>query len=49
MFLAHNEMVHAINVNKLRKRVSVIFRGSVTASDFITDANVVQSKGELLL
>lgn len=37
-------MVYGIAVNHLRKRVTVIFRGSVTNQDFITDAKCAQKK-----
>lgn len=37
-----SEMVHGIVVNHEAQRVTVIFRGSVTQQDFITDARVHQ-------
>lgn len=37
-------MVYGIAVNHIRKRITVIFRGSVTKQDFITDANLAQRK-----
>mmetsp|Transcript_18383 Transcript_18383/g.28385 ORF Transcript_18383/g.28385 Transcript_18383/m.28385 type:complete len:465 (-) Transcript_18383:406-1800(-) len=40
------EMVHGIVVNSKRKRITVIFRGSVTKQDFITDAKCHQKKVE---
>ena len=39
------ELVHAITVNHTQKRITVIFRGSVTTKDFVTDAKVGQIKG----
>lgn len=33
-------MVYGIAVNHIRKRVTVVFRGSVTAQDFVTDAQL---------
>jgi hypothetical protein len=39
------ELVHAITVNDTEKRITVVFRGSVTTKDFITDAKVGQIKG----
>jgi len=38
------EIVHAIVVNQIRKRVSVVFRGSVTPKDFLQDAKMSQKK-----
>ena len=35
---ADKELVYAVAVDPLRKRITVAFRGSVTPSDFITDA-----------
>mmetsp|Transcript_53 Transcript_53/g.108 ORF Transcript_53/g.108 Transcript_53/m.108 type:complete len:462 (-) Transcript_53:62-1447(-) len=40
------EMVHGIVVNSQRRRITVIFRGSVTKKDFITDAKCHQKKVE---
>jgi hypothetical protein len=37
-------MVYGIAVNHLRRRVTVIFRGSVTQQDFMTDAQTAQKK-----
>ena len=42
---SENEMVHSIVVNDKKKRITVVFRGSVTKKDFITDAKLVQVKG----
>lgn len=42
---AKKELVHAIVVNHSQKRITVVFRGSVTTTDFITDAKVGQTKG----
>ena len=42
---AKNELVHAIVVNHSQKRITVVFRGSVTIKDFITDAKVGQTRG----
>lgn len=41
---ANEEMVHAITLNDAHKRVTVIFRGSVTKNDFMTDAKITQTK-----
>ena len=41
---AKDELVHAITVNDAQKRITVVFRGSVTTKDFITDAKVGQVK-----
>ena len=38
------ELVHAITVNDAQMRITVIFRGSVTKTDFITDAKVAQTR-----
>jgi len=35
-----NEMVHAVALDDFRKRVVIIFRGSVTDTDFIMDAKI---------
>jgi len=35
-------LVHAITINDSMKRITVVFRGSVTKNDFITDAKVSQ-------
>jgi len=43
---AETELVHAITVNETKKRITVLFRGSVTKTDFITDAKVAQTKLE---
>jgi len=40
------ELVHAIVVNPLRKRITVLFRGSVTPKDFLQDAKCAQKKVE---
>ena len=37
-------MVHAIVVNEGRKRITVMFRGSVTQKDFVQDAKCAQKK-----
>ena len=37
-------VVYGIAVNHLRKRITVVFRGSVTQQDFITDAKSSQKK-----
>lgn len=39
-----DEMVHSVVVNEIKKRVTVIFRGSVTQKDFIQDAKCAQHK-----
>jgi len=41
---AESEMVHAVVVNHVRQRVSLVFRGSVTTQDFAQDAKCVQKK-----
>jgi len=41
---ADEEIVHAIVVNGAQKRISVIFRGSVTQKDFVQDAKCAQKK-----
>ena len=41
---ANEEIVHAIAVNPKRKRITVVFRGSVTQKDFIQDAKCAQKK-----
>jgi hypothetical protein len=41
---SQEEVVHAIVVNQIRKRVSIIFRGSVTQKDFSQDAKCAQTK-----
>ena len=38
------EMVHGITVNYVRRRITIIFRGSVTQQDFIIDAKCHQKK-----
>lgn len=35
------ELVYGISVNQARQRITVAFRGSVTTSDFTTDANAI--------
>lgn len=35
------EMVYAITVNTIRKRIVVSFRGSITVKDFLTDARTM--------
>ncbi|KAK1742344.1 lipase class 3 family protein [Skeletonema marinoi] len=37
---ANEELVYAIGVNPAEERITVIFRGSVTKADFMTDANI---------
>ena len=44
IYSAEKEVVHAIVVNEARKRVTVVFRGSVTQQDFIQDAKCAQRK-----
>ena len=39
-------MVHAITVSDAKKRITVVFRGSVTANDFMTDAKIVHQNVE---
>lgn len=39
---SQEEIVHAIVVNSIKKRVSIIFRGSVTNKDFLQDAKCAQ-------
>ena len=46
---SREELVHSITVNDSQKRITVVFRGSVTTKDFITDAKVSQIKGRLCL
>lgn len=41
---ADKELVHAIVVNRVRQRVTIVFRGSVTSKDFLQDAKCVQKK-----
>jgi len=41
---ADKELVHAVVVNEARKRITLIFRGSVTQQDFIQDAKCAQKK-----
>jgi predicted lipase len=41
---ANEEIVHAIVVNQTRKRVTIVFRGSVTQKDFLQDAKCAQRK-----
>jgi hypothetical protein len=38
-----SELVYGIFVNSARKRITVAFRGSVTATDFVADANSYMS------
>lgn len=45
---AKTELVHAIVVNDTLKRITVVFRGSVTTKDFIVDAKVGQIKGQYM-
>jgi len=35
-----NELVYAVGIDRFHKRVTVCFRGSVTRTDFITDATI---------
>ena len=44
--LANKEMVHAITINDSKKRITVVFRGSVTTTDFMTDAKIVHKNVE---
>ena len=37
---SNDELVYAIGVNPAEERITVIFRGSVTKTDFMTDANI---------
>jgi Lipase (class 3) len=37
---ADTDMVYAVGTDPIRKRVTVVFRGSVTANDFFTDASI---------
>lgn len=37
---SNEELVYAIGVNPAEERITVCFRGSVTKSDFMTDANI---------
>ena len=37
---SNEELVYAIGVNPAEERITVIFRGSVTKADFLTDANI---------
>jgi hypothetical protein len=39
-----SELVHGIFVNSAQKRITVAFRGSVTATDFVADANSYMKK-----
>jgi len=39
---SQEEIVHAVVVNSIKKRVSIIFRGSVTNKDFVQDAKCAQ-------
>lgn len=41
---AEDEIVHAIVVNDEQKRITVIFRGSVTKKDFMQDGKIMQHK-----
>jgi Lipase (class 3) len=36
-----NDMVYAVGIDPIRKRVTVAFRGSVTPTDFIKDASII--------
>jgi predicted lipase len=42
--IAEEEIVHAIVVNGAQKRITVVFRGSVTQKDFLQDAKCAQKK-----
>ena len=37
---SHEELVYAVGVNPAQERITVIFRGSQTKNDFITDAKI---------
>jgi hypothetical protein len=37
---SNEELVYAIGINPAEERITVIFRGSVTKTDFMTDANI---------
>ena len=39
-----SDLVYAVGVDPIRKRVTVAFRGSVTRSDFLTDANITLNR-----
>ena len=39
-------MVHAITVSDVKKRITVVFRGSVTVNDFMTDAKIAHTNIE---
>ncbi|GFH44379.1 hypothetical protein CTEN210_00853 [Chaetoceros tenuissimus] len=41
---AKDELVHAITVNEAQRRITVVFRGSVTKTDFITDSKIAQTR-----
>lgn len=43
-FNAHDDLVYGITINKKRKRITVIFRGSVTLKDFLMDLKISQIK-----
>ncbi|KAL3809912.1 hypothetical protein ACHAXA_005326 [Cyclostephanos tholiformis] len=37
---SNEELVYAVGVNPLMERITIIFRGSVTKSDFVTDSRI---------
>jgi hypothetical protein len=39
-----SQLVYGISINSARKRISIAFRGSVTVTDFVTDANSFMSQ-----
>jgi hypothetical protein len=39
---SQEEIVHAVVVNSIKKRISIVFRGSVTNKDFLQDAKCAQ-------
>lgn len=41
---SNDELVYAIAVNTARKRITVVFRGSVTVKDFTTDVKALQTE-----
>jgi len=41
---SEEELVYAVGVNPVKERITIIFRGSVTKSDFMTDARISMAK-----
>lgn len=37
---SNEELVYAVGVNPVERRITVVFRGSVTTNDFMTDAKI---------